>query len=102
VGNVKDRDSFTPLIEVQDFRRGEFTIQVGAFESQQNALKLAERLRGSLDEVRITVYEDAKGKIFHRVQASKSETLDQAKAMEKKLEAMGFPNAFKVRMEAPR
>ena len=102
VGNVKDRDGFTPLIEVQDFRRGEFTIQVGAFESQQNALKLAERLRGSLDEVRITVYEDAKGKIFHRVQASKSETLDQAEAMEKKLEAMGFPNAFKVRMEAPR
>jgi len=102
VGNVKDRDGFTPLIEVQDFRRGEFTIQVGAFESQQNALKLAERLRGSLDEVRVTVYEDAKGKIFHRVQASKSETLDQAEAMEKKLEAMGFPNAFKVRMEAPR
>jgi len=102
VGNVKDREGFTPLIEVQDFRRGEFTIQVGAFESQQNALKLAERLRGSLDEVRITVYEDAKGKIFHRVQASKSETLDQAEAMEKKLEAMGFPNAFKVRMEAPR
>jgi rare lipoprotein A len=102
VGNVKGRDGFTPLIEVQDFRRGEFTIQVGAFESQQNALKLAERLRESLDEVRVTVYEDARGKTFHRVQVSKSETLDQAEAMEKKLEAMGFADAFKVRMEAPR
>jgi rare lipoprotein A len=102
VGNVKERDGFTPLIEVQDFRRGEFTVQVGAFESKQNALKLAERLRGSVDEVKITVYEDAKGKVFHRVQASKSETLDQAEAMEKKLEAMGFVDAFKVRMEAAR
>jgi rare lipoprotein A len=102
VGNVKGRDGFTPLIEVQDFRRGEFTIQVGAFESQQNALKLAERLRESLDEVWVTLYEDARGKTFHRVQVSKSETLDQAEAMEKKLEAMGFADAFKVRMEAPR
>jgi rare lipoprotein A len=102
VGDVKGRDGFTPLIEVQDFRRGEFTIQVGAFESQQNAMKLAERLRASLGEVRVTVYEDAKGKTFHRVQASKSETLDQAEAMERKLEAMGFADAFKVRMEAPR
>jgi len=102
VGNVKSGDGFTPLIEVQDFRRGEFTVQVGAFENQQNALKLAERLRGSLEEIRITVYEDARGKTFHRVQVSKSETLDQAEAMEKKLEAMGFADAFKVRMEAPR
>ncbi len=102
VGNVKGRDGFTPLIEVQDFRRGEFTIQVGAFESQQNALKLAERLRENLDEVWVTVYEDARGKTFHRVQVSKSETLDQAEAMEKKLESMGFADAFKVRMEAPR
>lgn len=102
VANVKGRDGFAPLIEVQDFRRGEFTVQVGAFENQQNALRLAERLRESLDEVRITVYEDARGKTFHRVQASKSETLDQAEAMERTLEAMGFGDAFKVRMEAHR
>jgi len=102
VGNVKGKDGITTLIEVQDFRRGEFTIQVGAFENQQNALKLAERLRGSLDVVRITVYEDARGKTFHRVQVSKTETLDQAEAMERKLEEMGFADAFKVRMEAPR
>ena len=31
-----------------------------------------------------------------------AETLDQAEAMEKKLEAMGFADAFKVRVEAPR
>jgi rare lipoprotein A len=102
VGNVKGRDGFTPLIEVQDFRRGEFTIQVGAFENQQNALKLAERLKESLEDVRITVYEDGRGKIFHRVQVSKAETLDQADTMEKRLEAMGFADAFKVRVEAPR
>ena len=43
-----------------------------------------------------------KERLLHRVQVSKSETLDQAEAMEKKLEAMGFVDAFKVRMEAPR
>jgi rare lipoprotein A len=102
VGKVKGQEGLTPLIEVQDFRRGEFTIQVGAFENQQNALQLAERLRESLDEVRITVYEGGNGKIFHRVQVSKTETLDQAEAMEKRLEAMGFADAFKVRMEASR
>ena len=102
VGNVKGREGFTPLIEVQDFRRGEFTIQVGAFENQQNAIKLAERLKMSLDEVRITLYEDGRGKTLHRVQVSKSETLDQAEAIEKTLEAMGFADAFKVRVEAPR
>lgn len=102
VGKVKGEEGVTPLIEVQDFRRGEFTVQVGAFENQQNALKLAERLRENLEEVRITVYEGGNGKIFHRVQVSKTETLDQAEAMEKRLEAMGFVDAFKVRMEAPR
>jgi rare lipoprotein A len=102
VGSVKGRDGFTPLIEVQDFRHGQFTIQVGAFENQQNALKLAERLRGSIDQVSVTVFEDENGKIFHRVQVSRCETLDQAEAMEKKLEAMGYADAFKVRMEDPR
>jgi rare lipoprotein A len=102
VGNVKSQEGLTPLLEVQDFRRGEFTIQVGAFENPQNAQNLAERLKENLDEVRITVYEDGKGKIFHRVQVSKTETLDQAEAMEKRLEAMGFSDAFKMRMEAPR
>ena len=102
VGNVKGREGVTPLIEVQDFRRGEFTIQVGAFENRQNALKLAERLRESFGEVGITAYEDARGKTFHRVQVSKSETLDQAEEMEKKLEAMGFADAFMLRVEAPR
>jgi rare lipoprotein A len=101
-GSVKSRDGFTPLIEVQDFRRGDFTVQVGAFENPQNALKLAERLRGNLDDVRVTVYEEGRGKSFHKVQVSKCETLDQAEAVEKKLEAMGFTDAFKVRMEAPR
>jgi rare lipoprotein A len=102
VGSVKGRGGITPLIEVQDFRHGEFTVQVGAFENRQNALELAERLRGSLDEVKIAVYEDENGKIFHRVQVSKCETLDQAEAMEKKLEAMGYADAFKVRMGDPR
>jgi len=54
------------------------------------------------EKVRIPVYEDARGKTFHRVQASKPETLAQAEEMEKKMEAMGFVDAFMVRVEAPR
>ena len=102
VGYVKGPEGVAPLIEVEDFRQGEFTVQVGAFENRKNAFDLAERLRGSFDEVRITVYENGKGKTFHRVQVSKSRRLEQAEEIGKKLEAMGFAEAFMVRVEAPR
>ena len=48
--------------------------------------------------VHVAVYEDGAGKVFYRVHLSKSETLAEAEKMEKRLEGMGFPDAFIIRM----
>ena len=87
-----------PVLEWQDFRKGEFTIQIGAFENRTNALNLADRFREVFDFVNIAVYRDGTGRVFYRVHVSKSETLDEAGNLEKRLGEMGFPNAFVVRM----
>jgi rare lipoprotein A len=87
-----------PLLEWQDFRKGEFTIQIGAFENEAKALALADRFRELFDFVHVDVYRNETGRVFHRVQVSKSTNLDEAEEMERKLAAMGFPNAFVVRM----
>lgn len=87
-----------PLIEWQDLRRGEFTIQIGAFENRNNALNLADRFRGVFDFVKVAVYQYGAGRVLYRVHVSKSVTLDEAANLEKRLADMGFPDAFVVRM----
>jgi rare lipoprotein A len=87
-----------PVLEWQDFRKGEFTVQVGAFEKLSSALKLAEQFKSVFNYVEVPVYKDGAGRVFYRVHVSKSETLDEARSMEKKLLEMGFPNAFMIRM----
>ena len=87
-----------PVLEWQDFRKGQFTIQIGAFENRTNALNLADRFREVFDFVDIAVYQDGTGRVFYRVRVSKSETLDGAGTLEKRLVEMGFPDAFVVRM----
>ena len=87
-----------PVLEWQDFARGEFTVQVGAFESLLNAMNLADRFKQNFDYVKVLAFESGGGRIFYRVHVSKSETLSEAEKMEKKLEDLGFPDAFMVRM----
>jgi rare lipoprotein A len=87
-----------PILEWQDFRKGEFTIQIGAFEGKTNALSLADQFREMFDFVNIAVHRSETGRLFYRVQVSKSTSLDEAEAIEKRLAEMGFPNAFVVRM----
>ena len=82
----------------QDFRKGDFTVQVGAFENRANALNLADRFREVFDFVDIVAYQDMTGRVFYRVHVSRSETLDEAGSFEKRLVEMGFPHAFVVRM----
>ncbi|MFH1487314.1 MAG: septal ring lytic transglycosylase RlpA family protein [Pseudomonadota bacterium] len=87
-----------PLVEYQDPKRGEFTIQVGAFQSKTNAERLADRLKVLFDYVNVTTTADEKRTTLYRVHVSKSETLDQAGEIEKRLENMGFTEAFVVRL----
>ncbi|MBW1801352.1 MAG: septal ring lytic transglycosylase RlpA family protein [Deltaproteobacteria bacterium] len=98
VGKLKSEDKSVPIVELKDPTRGEFTIQVGAFEDRKNAQMLAARLKVIFKEVQIMSYLDKKGRTLHRVRVSKSDNLQRAGEIEKQLEEMGFKGAFIVRM----
>lgn len=95
VGTVKSPVGIRPVVEIGDLNRGEFTVQVGAFRDRSNALRLVNRLKGVFEYVEVSTYLDTEGNIF-RVRVTKSDTLQKAGEMEKKLEQMGFNEAFIV------
>lgn len=97
VGRIQGENGTRPLVESQDFKTGDFTVQVGSFENRENAVRLADRLGVVYKEVNIIPYVDGKERNFHRVHVSLSHTLEDAKAAQKKLEEMGFKNAFILR-----
>jgi rare lipoprotein A len=98
VGRLQSDGGSRPLVEVRDMERGEFTIQVGAFEDKENALTVADRLKVIFDYVHIAVDVDQDKKTLYKVQVSRSKTLTQAGKIEKKLQEMGFTKAFIVRI----
>jgi rare lipoprotein A len=97
-GRLKSGGVSTPLVELPRLEQGEFTVQVGAFESKENALNLAERLKVIYKYVSVAVCLDGKGRNLYRVQVSKSKSLSDAGKVEKRLEDMGFMDAFIVRI----
>ena len=96
VGTMQSPLGVRPVVEVQDLKRGAFTIQVGAFRERGNALRLADRLGVIFDYVEISLNEDPDKGLLYRVWVSKSFTLEAAEKTEKKLENMGFDQAFVV------
>ena len=98
VGKSKSGGGYKPLVEVTELGKGPFTIQIGAFEDKENAHRIADRLNVIFDYVNITVYVDERKRTLYRVHVSKSDTLTQAGEFEKKLEGMGFSEAFIVRI----
>lgn len=98
VGRLKSKGGSKPLVELKDLEKGEFTIQIGAFEDRENALRLADRLRVLFGYVNIKSFRNKDRRTLHRVYVSKSKTLTQAGEIEKRLEEMGFTEAFIVRI----
>jgi len=98
VGRMETAAGKVPVLEWQDFAKGPFTVQVGAFEALSNALNLADRFKNTFNYVNVVVYEDGAGRVFYRVHVSESETLPDAETLKTKFEAMGFPDAFIIRM----
>lgn len=98
VGRLKSESGSRPMVELTDLQKGDFTIQVGAFEDKENALKLADRLKVIFDYVHIAVYVDKDRKTLYKVHVSRTKTLTQAGEIEKRLENMGFTEAFIVRI----
>lgn len=86
------------VVEVADLKSGVFSVQIGSFQDENNARSLAARLGVIFEDVHIVKYEDGDNRIFYRVRVSKSGSLREAGEMEKRLEDMGFVDAFIVRM----
>ena len=98
VGKTELGREAKPVLELKDLENGVFTVQVGAFQNKDNALRLADRLKVIFDYVDVAEYVDENKRILYRLRVSKSETLSQAGGNEKRLEEMGFSGAFIVRL----
>jgi rare lipoprotein A len=96
VGTIKMGDKTRPLVAAKNFKKGKYTVQVGAFQNRDNAMRLAERLRIIFDPVTITTYIPVAGTILYRVRVSVSEDLNKTAQVVKKLEYLGFSEAFIV------
>jgi rare lipoprotein A len=95
-GTPSTTDGGTGRTKVQiDFNSGNFTFQVGAFLSRENAERLKGELAKSYKNAHVTVY-DRGDKIFYRVRVGRFTTLDQAARQEDILIQDGFPDAFVV------
>jgi len=96
VGKIESPSGNKPVIEIKDLKKGEFTVQVGAFKNEKNAIRLCSRLKVVFDYVDMERFEDINKGMVYRVRVSKSGTLTKAGEMESKLESMGFEEAFIV------
>ena len=96
IGQIKSGNDYVPLVEAVDFRKGKFTIQVGAFENKDNALRLVDRLRVIFSYVTITTYVSPQEKTLYRVRVSLSNDLTGANKMVDKLKYLGFSETFIV------
>ena len=75
VGEIESPSGSQPVVEINDLRRGEFTVQVGAFKSKNNATRLCGQLKVDFDYVDVEVFDDKINGPVYRVRVSKSDTL---------------------------
>jgi rare lipoprotein A len=80
-------------------RPGFFTVQVGAFQSRENAERLRERLAGEYGSAFIQNFNDPRG-IFYRVRVGRAGAEDDAAALAEKLRQENF-TTFVVRVDEP-
>ena len=96
IGRIRSGNDYVPLVEAADFRKGKFSIQVGAFENKDNAIRLGDRLRVIFHYVTITTYVSPQDKTLYRVRVSLSNDLTGANKMVDKLKYLGFSETFLV------
>ena len=78
-----------------DVYSGNFTFQVGAFSSRENAERLRAELNPRFGNAHIVEFEQ-KGRVFYRLRVGKCTSLDEAIAYEAHLKENGFKDAFAV------
>lgn len=96
LGKIRSGDIRKPVVEARDFGRGNFTIQVGAFEKKENAERLASRLRVIFDHVTITPYEPSATQALYRVRVSLFDDITEADGILEKLRDLGLSESFIV------
>ncbi len=79
----------------QDLYSGNFTFQIGAFSSRENAERLRAQLEPRYGNAHIQSV-DLGGRMFHRVRVGRASSLDEAIATEERLAREGFPEVFTV------
>jgi rare lipoprotein A len=77
------------------YELGDFTIQVGAFEERENAVRLHASLSRKYRSATVKVFDQGPQR-FYRVRVGKYSRLDQAEAAARRLQQQGFPSAFAV------
>jgi rare lipoprotein A len=80
---------------IEDYKKGPFTIQVGAFKDIRNAKRLQAQLSKNYSPVFIKKFEKS-GDIFYRVRAGKFNSLKSAEKNEERLRQKGYKNAFSI------
>lgn len=92
---LADNKTTARFLPHEDFQKGDFYVQIGAFTVQENADRLKEKMSKGGREAE-TVRHDRADQIFYRVQVKAGTTLAAAKQMEQTLAGSGFPGAFVV------
>lgn len=88
---TKNPIAFKPV----DYWKGNFTVQIGAFQIKKNAQEYRDKLSKSYKNAHITEFTDTRG-TFYRVRIGVFTNLKDAKRYSEKLITEGFGSAFTV------
>lgn len=88
-------DKPSDYVAPASYRKGPFSVQVGAFTSESNAWRLAASLRPSWGQVKLVRY-DRGDMVFYRVRVGRLDDLSKAQDLQQKLREAGFENAYAV------
>ena len=92
---LADNKTAARFLPHEDFQKGDFYVQIGAFTVRENADRLKERMTREGREAEAVLY-DRGDQIFYRVQIKGGATLTAAKKVEQTMTEAGFPGAFVV------
>ncbi len=102
IGTAAPRQSTGDILAMnamppEDLDRGKFSIQVGAFGSRENALKLASALNRTYTNAQILpCYSPRNQQTLYRVVVGQCTSLKTAESYESALKSRGFPDAFTI------
>ena len=92
---LADNKTAAQFLPHEDFQKGDFYVQIGAFTVQANADRLKDQMIKGGRETETFRHERA-DQVFYRVQVKAGNTLTAAKQMERTMAEAGFPGAFVV------